>query len=110
MDKDILKMTILDALSSKVKGTIEEGIAAQKKRAALLPSFETEEEALKYAQRVASLQPGDLIKVINPNDDGLHPAVFVGEDDGIGVVFLIYDSEDKRLATGKTVWHAVVVD
>lgn len=108
---DELKMSILNTLLSNAKETAEKSTATQKKRAALLPSFETREEALKYAQRIATLRPGDLVKVINEDDTGLSPAVFVDFDMSVppSVVVLYYD-DDKRLCTGVTALHAVVID
>lgn len=104
---DAFKAAILGTILSSELGQCADDV--QKKRAALLPKFETEQEALQYARRVALLRPGDPIKVLNRNDDGFMPAVFVCADDR-DIVFMAYDPEDKRLASGRISWHAVVID
>lgn len=106
-DMGALKMDLLGAILSGAK----EADATQKKRAALLPSFETEEAALKYARRIASLRPGDMVKCINADDTGLAPAVFAGFDMSSqpAAIVLRYDT-DKQLCIVKMALHAVVVD
>lgn len=75
----------------------------------MLPSFETEEDALKYARLVAALRPGDMIKVIDIENARSLRAVFVGHLDE-RVLFLSYDQQKKILASGSIYWHLVVVD
>lgn len=88
----------------------EEKRAQQKKRAALLPAFETEEAALEYAKRIANLRPGDVAKVFNEDDTALHSVVFVGYDEDGDPKFLAYDLDTKRLCVQTVSWYAVVAD
>lgn len=99
-------MGVLDMMAAKKKAELK---ALYEKRAAFLPQFETEAEALAYARRVASLRPGDTVKVLNRDDTGLVDAVFVGTDDEGDPMFLSYNFKDKHLVTSSTSWHAVVM-
>lgn len=63
---------------------------------ALMPHFDTEEEALRYAERLAALKPGDRVKV--PCDGSLTEGIFTGIQDKDGdVKCIIYRPEERRL-------------
>ena len=102
---DVLATIMADMVANK-KAYSE----TQERRAKLMPTFENEEEALKYARRVAALRPGDTAKILNEDDTAFRPAVFIGIVANFAPRFLIFDSGTKRLAQASTSWHAVVVD
>lgn len=103
---DVLGMALLGNLLAK-SGQLSDDV--QKKRAGLLPKFETEEDALRYARRLSALRPGDRIGIINDDDTGFMPAVFVGLHKQ-EVTFLVYDKEEKRLLAGRTNLTAIQLD
>lgn len=84
--------------------------AVQEKRRALMPQFETEEDALDYARRVALIRPGDTVRVLNVDDTGLHRAVFVCTDSDGDPSLLVYNPDNKLLMNQRTCWHAIVLD
>lgn len=84
----------------------------QKKRRALLPALKNEEDALRYARRIAALRPGDIVKVISDDDTGLEHAVFVSFDTSNppSAVVLCYNDSTQRLRTGLISLHSLVLD
>lgn len=101
-----MEKLLFDMLSKDV----DEKKAVQEKRRALMPKFETGEEALDYARRIAAIRPGDTVRVLNDDDTGLHRAVFVSTDSDGDPSFLVYNPGSKGLMTQRTCWHAVVLD
>lgn len=80
----------------------------------LAPHFETEEEALAYARRLAALRPGDVVKVPNKGVTALISGVFVGlvnPDDGPAKAsVLLWHSEKRRLFQTALSLFSVVLD
>lgn len=65
---------------------------------ALMPHFDTEEEALRYAERLAALKPGDRVKV--PCDESLVEGIFTGIQGKDGdIKCIVYKPEERSLFT-----------
>lgn len=81
-----------------------------KKLEAFAPKFAIEEDALAYASRIATLKPGDRVRLPTKNADGLHDGVYVGNGTGCReLVFLVYDVEDRHLALQTVSWGLIVL-
>lgn len=74
---------------------------------AMMPHFDTKEEALKYAVCIANLQPGDRVKA--PPGKALADCVFLRllKDEA---VLLVYDEDKKTLFTNCVAPSQIVLD
>lgn len=99
--------SIFNEMAEKARMKNEE---VQKKRAEFMPKFDNEEEALAYAKRIALLEPGAKVSVLNKDDTGLHSAILVSRNKDGNLVFLAYNPDNKRLYGQVTSWFAIVLD
>lgn len=81
----------------------------------LFPHFDSHEEAIQYAKRVAQLGHGSVVKILDPKSakadkSRLIPAVMTSVDEEGDPIFLAYSEETKRLMQISTNWHAIVLD
>lgn len=64
--------------------------------------FDSDEEALAYAKRLANLKPGDVVGVPDADTGKIYKAVYAGTYPGCpGVAIILhYNTEDKSLILG----------
>ena len=99
MNREVMS-AVLDAMTQAAKQGCEPNVL----------SFENEEMALAYAQRVARLQPGDVVGLGGSGEE-LYPAVFVCFRPEKGAfVYLRYNSEDGELVTGNATISCLHLD
>lgn len=74
---------------------------------AMMPHFETEEEALQYAVRLTQLQPGVRVKAPIGKTIGDYVFLYFHKDNGF---LLGYDSDKKTLHLNIVAPHQIVLD
>lgn len=72
--------------------------AKQEKLRKIAQKYETEDEALDAAVEIATMQPGAVVRLADPDGDEPVRAVFRGwDEDGDGMLFMWYNPKNKRL-------------
>lgn len=90
-----------------IKEIIDKNDLRQQELKTMLPHFETKEDALKYAVRLANLKPGDRVKA--PYGDVLEDHVFLHFDKN-SAFLLKYDPDTKILRTNKVAPGQLILD
>ena len=83
--------------------------ARQEKLDKITPQFQTEEEALAYARRLAALRPGDSVWIPNEEIDTLTEGVFMGRVSELFYI-LYYAAKKKIVAVAKGTPGTIVLD
>lgn len=118
MDKRLFRAL----LGAKVlSGMVDDGgcscdcVSCDDEKDKLFPHFDSHEEAVQYAKRVAQLERGSVVKILDPKSaragkPQLMPVVMISVDEEGDPIFLAYSEETKRLMQISTNWHAIALD
>lgn len=100
----------LSKILSMAKEAEEERDKKMTKIKEMLPNLESEEQALAYAKRLASLQPGDKVQIPNVETAEMMPGIFLNFSKNGTASFFFYDAENKGLAVQTCGLPLVVLD
>lgn len=75
--------------------------------AALLPKFETEDEALAYAERIARLKPGDRLISKDKEPEAVERCVYVGPCDNGRMACVLRMDKDNELNSMSIPWGSI---